>query len=57
MLENPARWDDLKAMGFETPKELTKGKIVIRAWLRLETTLRTERNRERLKPMGTEKDR
>jgi integrase len=25
MLENPARWDDLKAMGFETPKELTKG--------------------------------
>jgi integrase len=25
MIENPARWDDLKAMGFETPKELTKG--------------------------------
>jgi integrase len=25
MLDNPARWDDLKAMGFETPKELTKG--------------------------------
>jgi integrase len=25
MLENPARWDDLKAMGFETPKELTRG--------------------------------
>jgi hypothetical protein len=25
MPENPARWDDLKAMGFETPKELTKG--------------------------------
>jgi integrase len=25
MLENPARWDDLKAMGFETPKELSKG--------------------------------
>lgn len=25
ILENPARWDDLKAMGFETPKELTKG--------------------------------
>jgi integrase len=25
LLENPARWDDLKAMGFETPKELTKG--------------------------------
>jgi len=25
MLENPARWDDLKAMGFEAPKELTKG--------------------------------
>jgi integrase len=25
VLENPARWDDLKAMGFETPKELTKG--------------------------------
>jgi integrase len=25
MLENPARWDDLKAMGFETPRELTKG--------------------------------
>jgi hypothetical protein len=25
MLENPARWDDLKAMGVETPKELTKG--------------------------------
>jgi integrase len=25
MLENPARWDDLKAMGFQTPKELTKG--------------------------------
>jgi len=22
MLENPARWDDLKAMGFETPEEL-----------------------------------
>ena len=25
MPDNPARWDDLKAMGFETPKELTKG--------------------------------
>jgi integrase len=25
MLENPARWDDLKARGFETPKELTRG--------------------------------
>jgi len=25
MLENPARWDDLKAMGFETPQELSKG--------------------------------
>jgi integrase len=25
MLDNPARWDDLKAMGFETPKELTRG--------------------------------
>jgi integrase len=25
MTDNPARWDDLKAMGFETPKELTKG--------------------------------
>jgi integrase len=25
MLENPARWDDLKAMGFETPKELSRG--------------------------------
>jgi integrase len=25
MLENPARWDDLKAMGFETPRELSKG--------------------------------
>jgi integrase len=25
MLENPAHWDDLKAMGFETPKELTRG--------------------------------
>jgi integrase len=25
VLENPARWDDLKAMGFETPKELSKG--------------------------------
>jgi integrase len=25
MPENPARWDDLKAMGFETPKELTRG--------------------------------
>jgi integrase len=25
MQDNPARWDDLKAMGFETPKELTKG--------------------------------
>jgi integrase len=25
MLENPAEWDDLKAMGFETPKELTRG--------------------------------
>ena len=25
MVENPARWDDLKAMGFETPRELTKG--------------------------------
>jgi integrase len=25
MSDNPARWDDLKAMGFETPKELTKG--------------------------------
>jgi integrase len=23
--DNPARWDDLKAMGFETPKELTNG--------------------------------
>jgi len=25
MPDNPSRWDDLKAMGFETPKELTKG--------------------------------
>jgi integrase len=25
MLDNPARWDDLKAMGFEAPRELTKG--------------------------------
>jgi integrase len=25
MPDNPARWDDLKAMGFETPKELSKG--------------------------------
>jgi integrase len=25
MLENPAQWDDLKAMGFQTPKELTRG--------------------------------
>ena len=25
MPDNPARWDDLKAMGFETPKALTKG--------------------------------
>ena len=25
MPDNPAQWDDLKAMGFETPKELTKG--------------------------------
>jgi integrase len=25
MLDNPARWDDLKAMGFESPKELTRG--------------------------------
>ena len=25
MPDNPARWDDLKAMGFETPRELSKG--------------------------------
>ncbi|MFZ0601635.1 MAG: tyrosine-type recombinase/integrase [Roseiarcus sp.] len=25
MPDNPARWDDLKAMGFETPGELSKG--------------------------------
>jgi integrase len=25
VLDNPARWDDLKAMGFETPRELSKG--------------------------------
>jgi integrase len=26
MAENPARWEDLKAMGFETPVQLTKGR-------------------------------
>ena len=25
MPDNPARWDDLKAMGFETPRELSRG--------------------------------
>jgi hypothetical protein len=25
MPDNPARWDDLKAMGFETPRELSEG--------------------------------
>jgi len=25
-LENPARWDDLRAMGFEAPKQLTRGR-------------------------------
>ena len=26
ILENPARWDDLRAMGFEAPKQLTRGR-------------------------------
>ncbi len=26
MPDNPARWDDLKAMGFEAPAQLTRGR-------------------------------
>ena len=26
MADNPARWEDLKAMGFETPVQLGKGR-------------------------------
>jgi integrase len=26
VIDNPARWDDLKAMGFEPPKQLTRGR-------------------------------
>ncbi len=54
MPDNPARWDDLKAMGFEAPKELTRGRHPSLAYEEMSEFIKALREREAVAALALE---